>query len=247
MRRSSGIGERTPATRYAHRSRPGTSVRAAPRHGSPRPPPGSALPISHQPPASAGSSRPRRSACPQRLGGVVPCQLGGARLAPIRPEIDVDDERRDARLLVDPDIDDRSGDDLHLQKSSNEISSRRSAAPLIDSFPRSLVRFPPGDLRQRPEFDCMTGISWPSRPPGHPIVAIYVTFSGLAEIAVSHLILPSPSLGPPPIPWRGGPRPDRRGIHGRSHSDHRPDGTRGGPRWECSSARSRRRARRRDA
>ena len=40
-----------------------------------------------------------------------------------------------------------------------------------------------GDFRQRPEPDCSTGISRPSRPPEHPIVAIHGTFPGLAEIA----------------------------------------------------------------
>ena len=42
------------------------------------------------------------------------------------------------------------------------------------------------DLRRGPEFGGlggMTGISRPSRPPGHPIVAIRGTVSGLAEIA----------------------------------------------------------------
>lgn len=39
------------------------------------------------------------------------------------------------------------------------------------------------DLRRGPELDGMTGISRSSRPPGHPIVAIRGTASGLAEIA----------------------------------------------------------------
>ena len=40
-----------------------------------------------------------------------------------------------------------------------------------------------GDFRSRPELDRMTGISWPSWPPEHPVVVIHGTFSGLAEIA----------------------------------------------------------------
>ena len=39
------------------------------------------------------------------------------------------------------------------------------------------------DFRSRPELDCMTGISRPSRPPEHSIVVAHGTFSGLAEIA----------------------------------------------------------------
>ena len=40
-----------------------------------------------------------------------------------------------------------------------------------------------GDFRSRPELDGMTGASRPSRPPGHPVVAVHGTFSGLADIA----------------------------------------------------------------
>ncbi len=54
----------------------------------------------------------------------------------------------------------------------------------IAIFEREKVLAPEdSNFRQRPELDCMTGISRPFRPLGHLIVVVHGTFSGLAEIA----------------------------------------------------------------
>ena len=121
-------------------------------------------------------------------------------------------------------------------------------APPLRRHDRRQSRLPTGcsrpgsNFRQRPELDCMSGISRPSRPPEHLIVVVHGTFSSLAEIAdaralfsasgqgdliMTGLLTRLPGGAAPPCPGRA--RPDTRPRGRRRVSANRPPPRTAGP------------------